>query len=972
MNLRAFSTLRSMLIATAILVWPAIGYAQDSVVNGTVTDSTGGVLPGVTLTALHTATGNTFLGVTDERGVYRIPVRVGDYSLTVELPGFASVTRNLELLLGQTLTINIQMRAAGVQESVTVTGEAPLIEATNSTLAGNIDPLQMKSLPTNGGNWQDLAVLAPGNRANDSSIPVARFRADFQLNMDGQQVTNNGPGGGTTQAKYSIEAVQEFQFVASRWDASQGRSNGVLVNAVTKSGTNVLAGAVSGRFRTDKLNADDYVLGRRVDYSNTQGAATLGGPIVKNRLHFFGFYDREREPNVVTFTTPYPRFNMEQAGTNTDYNGGLRFDYQMGPQTHLMLRGNIWTRYEPNTFASSSTSHPSAQGWRRQHADSLYATFSKALSNRALNEVKGGYASVFWDVGSLVNWPQHPARTAGITYGTPRLNFNGFSIGVSNTNWPQTLMQEAYSIRDDFTYSVNAHGRHDVKAGGEFIKLPITRKNCRPCMGIYDLANSRPPANIEDLFPVWNDVSTWNLNALNPLIRNYSVGIGNFRGKLNRRKSMATWVQDDWQIVPSLTLNLGLRYDLETEMVANSLAIPPILRANRPDDRNNWGPRVGFAWSTNGRTVIRGGVGKYYGTIIDNISSATISSSKIFAAQITNDGRPDFATNPFNGPTPNFENLTASNLSQTVSMGIADPNTVVPYSVMSSIGFQRQLGATMAVTADLNMNSGHQERAAYPNVNVSYNPATGLNYPFTDVSRRPIPGWGTIIMESSNGRSNYRGLETAFTKRMSNHYQLSATYTFAYLKDGDPLPYNPVCTSNLPATAPIAELRQQSTCVFKQVTFPVAVDLGGEYSLATSDERNRAVVNGIWDAGHGFSVSGLYFYGSGGRFATTAGGDRRNLGVAGLSRLRADNTIAPRNSFVGNPLHRVDTRVSRTFALRSSVRLEGMLDVFNVFNHKNYGAYTLAESSPAYGTPNRVNQIAYSARTVQLGFRLAF
>ena len=182
-----------------------------------------------------------------KRGAYRIPVRVGLYRLTLELSGFASAARSVEVLLGQTLTLNFQMETAGVQESVTVTAEAPLIQPTDSTLAGNVDPRQMESLPTNGGNWQDLAILAPGNRANASDIPVARFRSDFQLNMDGQQITNNGPAGGTTQPKYSIEAVGEFQFVASRWDASQGRSNGVLVNAITKSGTNSFSGVVSAR-----------------------------------------------------------------------------------------------------------------------------------------------------------------------------------------------------------------------------------------------------------------------------------------------------------------------------------------------------------------------------------------------------------------------------------------------------------------------------------------------------------------------------------------------------------------------------------------------------------------------------------------------------------------------------------------------------------------------------------------------------
>ena len=185
-------------------------------------------------------------------------------------------------------------------------------------------------------------------------------------------------------------------------------------------------------------------------------------------------------------------------------------------------------------------------------------------------------------------------------------------------------------------------------------------------------------------------------------------------------------------------------------------------------------------------------------------------------------------------------------------------------------------------------------------------------------------------------------------------------------------PYAPVCTSNLPANAQVWERRTQSTCVFEPVTFPVAVDLGGEYGLATSDQRHRAVVNGIWDAGWGVTLSGLYFFGSGARYATSAGGDRRNLGVAGQSRLRADGTIVARNSFVGDPLHRVDMRVSKRFPLGQQVRIEGIVDVFNLFNHKNYGSYTTVESSAAYLQPQRVNQIVYSARAVQFGFRATF
>ena len=169
-------TTRCYFIMAVLFSVPSIALAQDATVNGTVTDSTGGVLPGVTVTALHTATGNTFFAVTDDRGNYRIPLRVGMYRLTLELQGFAGGGRQFEALVGQTLTIDVQLMPSTVQESVTVTGDAPLIETTSSTLAGNIDPRQTKDLPVNGGNWLDLSLLAPGNRSNgaDSNTPTAR------------------------------------------------------------------------------------------------------------------------------------------------------------------------------------------------------------------------------------------------------------------------------------------------------------------------------------------------------------------------------------------------------------------------------------------------------------------------------------------------------------------------------------------------------------------------------------------------------------------------------------------------------------------------------------------------------------------------------------------------------------------------------------------------------------------------------
>ena len=951
---------RRLLLGLAILFFPVLAFAQEATVSGTVEDSTGGVLPGVTVTAVSATTGNTFLGVTDERGTFRVPVRVGRYKMTMELPGFATVAQEFEALVGQTITINAQMKPSTVQESVTVTGEAPLIETTSSTLAGNIDPRQTKDLPVNGGNWLDLSLLAPGNRSNgvDPNTPTARQRFDFQLNIDGQQVTNNGRAG-AANPRVSQEAVGEFQFVASRWDASQGRSNGVLVNAVTKSGSNTATGAFTASFRSDKFNAEDFVQKRVLPYKNRRFNGTYGGPLRKDQAHYFVYYERESEPSTITFNSPYPSFNIDQTRDVLDWNGGARLDFQVGAQQHLMVRGTKWHRTDPAySGLNGATSHPSAQGYSSAQSDTFFATFSKVLGNRGLNEIKGGFTGATERNRSVVTWSGHPqAVVAGVTNGAPRINFNGYAFGNNNTNWPQTLGQQVISIRDDFAYSFNKGGRHDIKTGAELLNTFFYLYNCRPCVGIYDASTSRPPANIEQLMPVWNNPNTWNLNALNPLIRSYQIGVGEFGGQA-RRKTVATWIQDDWQLMRRLTLNLGLRYDLQPNSFANFIEVYPILKKGRANDKTNFGPRAGFAYNVNDRMVIRGGAGRYYGQVVDNLTSFTLSAATTYVAQVFNDGRPDFASNPFNGPLPTLEQLRRSGIAQSTGSAIATPYMKMPYSWSSSIGFQRQIGSTMALTSDFNFVGARHERLGLTNLNLSYNPATGLNYPSTDLSRRPIPGWALTGVSVNTGRSNYRGLETAFNKRMANHYQFSATYTFAGLWDDDAPPYLVDCTKE---TA-------ESWCTMGPLPFKVAPDLGGEYGLATSDQRHRAVFNGIFELPKGFLASGLYFFGSGARAGVTSGGDRRGIGAATGSRLRADGTVVPRNSFVGDQIHRVDLRISKVFPIGPRFRIEGLIDAFNLFNRENYNAYTLTETSPLLGQGSDGSL----ARRLQMGFRVTF
>jgi hypothetical protein len=941
---------RRLLGVIAILALPVLASAQEATLSGTVTDTTGGVLPGVTVTAVHEASGNTFEGVTDERGVFQIPLRTGAYRVTAQLQGFAVMTRSgLELLVGQQAVVNLQLSPSTVQESVTVTGEAPLVTTTQSSQASNIDPRQLSELPVNGRNWLDLTMLAAGSRINtvssDDLMPKASVGTS-QLNVDGHQVTSTISATGFGQPHYGRDSIAEFEFVANRFDASQGRSAGVQINAVTKSGTNTFTGSTAGYFRSDRWNASDFIVNRVLPYSNQQFSTTFGGPLRKDKIHFFASYEYEREPSTQTYTTAYKSFNQDLTGTRTDPKAGGRVDFQFSPQVRLMVRGNVsrlFTPFDPR-YTGGSSQAPSSSESTARPSNELYGALTQVLGGRAVNEIKVGYDDFFFQALPTALFANHPANASfpswAVGKGAPRMTFSGFAIGQSHTNAPQRNGQVQYSFRDDYRTYFNLGGRHSAHLGGEWLHQWGPYFQCTNCMGTYDGGSNRPPANFESLFPNILDVSTWNLAPLSPLFRTYSVGISAAGFKQETPKEIAAaWVQDDWTITSRLTLNLGLRYDISKGQFAERVAILPWVPAGRSIQKNRFGPRAGFAYTLNDRTVVRGGTGKYFADVSDQVSSWTERyGGGETNAQVANDGRADFAGNPWNGRTqPTYEEaLRIPGLRKSVSQ-IATPGLQFPYSYQSSIGLQRQFGTTMALQADYVVNNSRHE-LFQRNINLTYNPATGVNYVSTDATRAVYADWGTVNAYQSEGWSNFHALETAFTKRLSQRWQASGTYTLSVYNDGNTSP------------APSLTLVQ---------------DLGAEYGRSTTDQRHRAVFNGIWDVGYRFQLSGLYFYGSGQRFATTYGGGDR-------TRLRQDGSIVPRNNFVGLPIHRMDARLQRRFGLGGRRGVDGILEVYNLFNHANYGSYTLAESNANYGKPIQNIGIAYQPRMVQLGFRVVF
>ena len=988
-------------VLIALLAMPVAAVAQEATVTGTITDTTGGVLPGVTVTAVHEASGISFEAVTDERGVFRMPARIGTYRFTATLAGFAELTRAaVPVSVGQTVTVNLQMSPSGLQESVTVTGEAPLIDVTTSSLGTNISQAQMEELPLNGRNWQDLAMLAVGNKVNEvgTNEIAAEGEGAYQVNVDGQEITYQGGGLGNVQARFSRDAIAEFEYISNRFDATQGRSSGVQINAVTKGGTNQYLGSFGSYFRHDSLNAADHIVNEVLPYSNQQVSFTHGGPILRDKFHYFANYEYERQNWTTVFTTPWPEFNLSFTEPRKEYKAGLRLDYQFRPGFRASLRGALWQNDQQldQGFEGSSVQHPSFLVHTLRNSDQVQLTLTNVLGNRAVNEVRTGYSGLRNVEDSRISWPQHPsALSDGIVTGTPILNFQGFRFGPPGSV-PQSITQGNLSLRDDFTFSYNAAGRHDLKVGADWVKNSFWLLICRDCTGIYDMDLGPIPnsTTFASSFPQWDNPQTWKLDQFIPITRRYTQGIGDFTFSVDRYQ-MAGWVQDDWQASERLTVNLGLRYDLQLNGFGENFTFDPWVQAGRPNDTNNWGPRLGAAYQVNNKTVIRGGGGKYYEWVSDQSAHGTVSWVNIVGVELLPDGRPDFNSNPFNGPQPTYDQLVTRTcwdqrvnqggarpgcIRRTVGNNLASPTSQFPYSYQASIGGQRQIGDTMALEVDYVWSKQYYNIGG-GNINVAWNPTTGLPFSSNQINRLPFPEWGTVSMRRNTEGEDLKDhtIQAGFTKRMSNNWQASATYSMT-LQSGKLYPIilpemaafpqtAGGCTAPVTWNATFTEWNCHTPVNF--ANFGVDVYNNSEW-YRTDHQVHRAVFNGIYSLPGDVMVSGLYFYGDNGYATTTSGVNVFGTGGVIANRTRADLSIIPLRNFNKKDLHRVDLRVNKRFSFSDTVSFEPMLEIFNLFNRANFTDWVLNEQNARFGQPDAADGIAYQPRVVQIGFRARF
>ena len=981
-------SLRSVVILFAVLAlvlaWPAkplLAQSSAGSISGTVVDAAGGPLPGTSVTARNVKTGATRTTVSSTSGAFTFPIlSVGVYNVTAELSGFTSSTKpGIELNVGGDVTLKLTLALSSVTTAVTVTEEAPLIEMTRTQQSDVVNENYIENLPTNGRNFIDFVLTTPGvtkdPRLGDISFAGQRGTLN-SLVIDGADNNNTffgqalgRTGSGRAPYQFSQDAVKEFQVNRNAYTAEYGRAGGAVINVVTKSGTNEFHGTAFEFFRDKGLNANDYINvlnGRsKSNYHYNQFGASLGGPILLDKLFFFANYDGQRNTNgqpVILSTAGLPTDVNTVAGLakltplTNPYDRGqnqdvflLKGDYETGAAAHLSMRYNRQRFTGSNNENGGTTQSVTHSGDSLVNTDTVTASLTNSFGSSLFNELRGQYAKD--SEPGLANSadPESIIQDVG--------NFS-FTIGRNNFSPRETTITR-YQVADAVTF---LFGNHTVKGGFDFNR---------------DLILNWFPGLFSGQY-TFNSVAAYNLGQPIRYIQNFP-GAGTSGPYTNPDLSeIALFLQDEFRPTPNLTFNLGVRYDkqgIAQPTVRNP--DPQLLAAGIdtsviPEDTNNVGLRFGFAWTPKGHdgTVVRGGYGMFYGRTPSIMIGTAMSNNGINVQGIT------FGV----GQMPVYPNIFPS-----IPTGVAlpkptilvfDPNFQNPLVHQASLGIEHALsndyslglsylyvkGTNLQRSADINVGS--------PSI-VNYTDAAGNVYPITRYGTdRPFPNFGRVIEFQSTAESNYNGVTLELNKRFSDNWQARVAYTF-----GKVLDTKPDATSVVPGVGDDG----------KQASDPK--NFQADYAVGNADQRHRLVLSAYWSLPYYRNAGGLEQALFGGwslsGIVTIASGQPYTAILAPLTDINNDGNVqndrAPgfaRNSLNYPTFFSVDPRLTKDIPIGPTT-LQLIAEAFNVFNRSNVvgvnqGYYAVSGTTltrlSAFGTPTTSN----GPRIVQLAAKVIF
>ena len=776
---------------------PGNAFAQataSGTIQGTIIDQSQGVIVGAEVVISSKATGEKRTISTNNVGNYRFDLlSAGTYAVKVSKQGFSAQVQNVDLMVGQTVSANATLVPGSTTEVVEITAAAPLVDIGKSGVSQNITPTEVEELPMVGRDVANLAYLAPGVKAADSYDPTKARYAILSVNGAGGRnvnVTVNGidnkdntVGGPVMQLP--LEAVQEFQISTQRFSAENGRSEGAAINMITKQGTNAYHGSVFGYFRDAALDTDEkvpdgvggYTLAHP-DYSRQQFGGSVGGPFKKDKV--FGFFGIERE-----------RENEALEETGTSYN-------------ELSLAKNAGLAAQPATSIPRpfyETRYNGRLDWSINSKNSVYASYS-AQKNNSLNDQSTGTGDLTngnfttnqmivanVTLNSLLSPTSVNQLTVGYQYwnnliasniSAPLVVFPDASFGT-NTNVPQQSWQKKWQFRDDLSKTI---GKHTLKFGVDFINTPQQG-------GFFEFSSTLEMDFAADPSVILNSPTTYPQKFATPGAVTLMTEANGNPYFLVATKQLGLFFQDDWKASSRLTLNLGLRWDKDYNMVGlsdvkNSRTYQELVALNSPfsnpyvskvphDDNKDFSPRVGFAYDLTGQGthVLRGGFGLYYGNIFQNIPlfMEQMSNPTIFQTAISLSSPTDIVTGTGIAlgkwrygvdPMPVMPAPSAQLASGSVGR-LMDPNYRNPVTEEFNIGYSWSPVRNSVVSAEYtHVLSLHENRTMNIDQRVPVNGVccTRPLDPYFAVSTQPQ--LASVRDEQSIGRSHYDGVNLSY------------------------------------------------------------------------------------------------------------------------------------------------------------------------------------------------------------------
>ncbi len=889
----------------------------DAEIAGIIQDASGSAIPNAAVTLTNQASGVARSVTASADGQYRFfPVAPGRYTLKVEAVGFkAETVSDILVNLGTHVDRNIGMTVGNVQETVTVNAEIPAIDTSKNEVSGVVTNTQIDTLPVNTRQYLNLALLMPGTTQdasrtfyNNVQIGGAGHYYANGFSVDG--VVNTWAEMGEPRQNFPEGSVEEFKVYTTQYKADQGLSMGGMINVVTKSGTNEFHGEVFEYARDAALNRDNEFQKQteitqgtgKAPFRRNQFGADLGGPIIKNKFHFYTAYERTQTSDSYTiFTGPQAhQYYSALEGTfkkpGYDQLANARADYQLSNTQHLFGRySQEWNFLSYNGCGGAAMSN-CYDGKIPRHSLVVGHTWTPAPN--LVNEFRFQYAyasyelgpsgsPVWTDIGSLPPQRLAPLQTV--------LIFPSFSWGF---DYADVGVEKRFEFKDDLSI---VRSRHSIKFGVDASRIPFGDDAPAGLKGTYTFAhdhyfNPNDPASLAAI-AASNDALTFTA-TIPPIYTQAPT------------TQLGLYVMDDWRVTRDFTINLGLRYDREFGSFNEDLkpsqfpmTIPFFGDPSQRGDTNNFGPRAGFAWDILGkqRDVVRGGFGVYF----NNLQTLqNFPERRNFAQCSVLISKPAFP-DPFGGKSPSSFCSTAV---PTVNILTSDYRN--PYSQQANFGYSRELTHDFSVHVDGVYIHGLRDFRT-----------VDLNYPVNGV--RPFPQFARILAHDPISQSKYKALYVRAEKRFAGRYQFLVSYSLANNRD-DNAQAQVVTPANYQLDWGSANIdRRHNLVASGSFLLPAKFTFGAIWTLRSSLPFS-ALANNV-------DVDGVRQYVPG----TSRNQGGRNLNLASVNAYRATLGLPAIASVSSSRFNSFDIRISRPIFEREHRRLEIIGQVFNLFGTEN-------------------------------------